>query len=144
MAWPCRMPAPGSWKAAKSRWPWCAGWPMRCKRRWMWAWTPSARVDAHASLLRERLRGIRGVTVHDLGPVCSGLVSFNIDGWMAADVSQALALQGINTTANGVPYTPLDMRARGLHSVARASVSYLTTPAEIDRLAAAVGGLARR
>ncbi|WP_026640969.1 aminotransferase class V-fold PLP-dependent enzyme [Bordetella petrii] len=103
-----------------------------------------ARVDAHAGLLRERLRGIRGVTVHDLGPVCSGLVSFNIDGWMAADVSQALALQGINTTANGVPYTPLDMRARGLHSVARASVSYLTTPAEIDRLAAAVGGLARR
>lgn len=82
--------------------------------------------------------------MHDLGPVCSGLVSFNIDGWMAADVSQALALQGINTTANGVPYTPLDMRARGLHSVARASVSYLTTPAEIDRLAAAVGGLARR
>src|SRR5690606_40414542 len=79
-----------------------------------------ARVDAHAGLLRERLRGIRGVTVHDLGPVCSGLVSFNIDGWIAADVSQALAMQGINTTANGVPYTPQDMRARGLHSEARA------------------------
>src|SRR3546814_16634793 len=73
----------------------------------------------------------------DLGCECSALVSFNVDGIAAADVRQALARQGINITANGVPYTPLDMQARGLHSVARASVSYLTSTCELDRLIAA-------
>jgi len=103
-----------------------------------------ARLDANAGALRERLARIPGVTLHDLGPVCSALVSFNVDRLSAGDVRQALAAQGINITANGVPYTPLDMRARGLDSVARASVSYLTSAAELDRLVAAVTQLARR
>lgn len=103
-----------------------------------------ARVEFNANALRDRLARVSGVTLHDLGPTGSALVSFNVDGWLAADVRQQLARQGINIAANGVPYTPLDMLARGLHSVARASVSYLTTPDEIDRLVAAVGGLARR
>jgi selenocysteine lyase/cysteine desulfurase len=55
-----------------------------------------------------------------------------------------LAAQGISISANGPAYTPLDMRARGLGEIARASVSYLTTDAEIDRLAHAIRGLARR
>ena len=103
-----------------------------------------ARIDATAGALRERLARIPGVTLHDLGGPCSALVSFNVEGLVAADVRQALARQGINITANGVPYTPLDMQARGLDSVARASVSYLTSGAEIDRLVAAVAQLARR
>ncbi|HYG45030.1 MAG TPA: aminotransferase class V-fold PLP-dependent enzyme [Bordetella sp.] len=102
-----------------------------------------ARLDANAGTLRERLACIPGVTLHDLGQPCSALVSFNVNGMAAADVRQALAQQGINITANGVPYTPLDMRARGLDSVARASVSYLTSAAELDRLIAAVTQLAR-
>ncbi|MBO1112602.1 aminotransferase class V-fold PLP-dependent enzyme [Bordetella petrii] len=102
-----------------------------------------ARIDANAGALRNRLARIPGVTLHDLGEACSALVSFNLDGMPAADVRQALARQGINITANGVPYTPLDMRTRGLDSVARASVSYLTSGAELDRLVAAVTQLAR-
>jgi selenocysteine lyase/cysteine desulfurase len=42
-----------------------------------------------------------------------------------------------------VPYTPLDMQARGLAQIARASVSYLTNDAEIDRLLEGLRGLAR-
>jgi len=102
-----------------------------------------ARIDANAGALRDRLARIPGVTLHDLGGVCSALVSFNVDGLAAPDVREALAGQGINITANGVPYTPLDMRARGLDTVARASVSYLTSGAEIDRLVAAVAQLAK-
>ncbi|MCD0502322.1 aminotransferase class V-fold PLP-dependent enzyme, partial [Bordetella petrii] len=100
-----------------------------------------ARALANATTLRERLAMIPGVTLHDMGTVQSALVSFNLDGVAAADVRQALAQQGINITANGVPYTPLDMRARGLDSVARASVSYLTSAAELDALIAAVSRL---
>jgi len=102
-----------------------------------------ARIDANAGALRDRLARIPGVTLHDLGETCSALVSFNVDSMPAAGVRQALAQQGINITANGVPYTPLDMQARSLDSVARASVSYLTSGAELDRLVAAVTALAR-
>ncbi|MBV7481477.1 aminotransferase class V-fold PLP-dependent enzyme [Bordetella sp. BOR01] len=103
-----------------------------------------ARIDANATQLRERLARIPGVTLHDLGRAQSALVSFNIEGMAAADVRSGLARQGINITANGVPYTPLDMRARGLDVVARASVSYLTSGAELDRLVVGVTGLTAR
>jgi len=102
-----------------------------------------ARLDANAGALRARLARIPGVTLHDLGEAHSALVSFNVDGMAAADVRASLGQQGINIAANGVPYTPLDMRARGLDTVARASVSYLTSGAEIDRLVVAVTQLAR-
>lgn len=102
-----------------------------------------ARIDANAAALRDRLAQIPGVALHDLGQARSALVSFNVVGMAAADVRVALRERGINITANGVPYTPLDMRARGLDAVARASVSYLTTAAELDRLVATVAALAR-
>src|SRR5690606_15058826 len=94
---------------------------------------------------RQRGRGARlpGVTLHDLGEERSALVSFNVDGMTGPEVRAALAAQGINISANGIPYTPLDMRARGLVAVARAAVSYLTTGDEIDRLVAAVRALAK-
>ncbi|MEK6297735.1 MAG: aminotransferase, partial [Paraburkholderia tropica] len=57
-------------------------------------------------------------------------------------VQAALAARGISIGLSGVAYTPLDMRARGLTNVARASVSYLTTDAEIARLVAAVAEIA--
>ncbi len=49
-----------------------------------------------------------------------------------------MAAQGINIGCNGRAYTPLDMDARGLDEVLRASVGYLTTEAELDRLVEAL------
>ena len=46
--------------------------------------------------------------------------------------------------SNGVSYTPLDMTARGLAQIARASVSYLTTQDEIGRLLDALRQLPRQ
>ena len=102
-----------------------------------------ARIDATAESLRTELAAIPGITVLDQGQERSGLVSFNVAGQDAVSVQRAMAAQGIAIGSNGVPYTPLDMQARGLTQIARASVSYLTNDAEIDRLLQGLRALAR-
>jgi selenocysteine lyase/cysteine desulfurase len=74
------------------------------------------------------------VTVLDQGVERSGLVAFNVAGLDAVSVQRSLAAQGVSIGSNGVGYTPLDMTFRGLERIARASVSYLTTESEIDKL----------
>jgi len=101
--------------------------------------TIRARIDALARQLRARLAMLDGVTLHDLGTERSGLVAFTLAGIAAQDVRQALAQRKINVGVNGVAYTPLDMQARGLTDIVRASVSYFTTEEELDTL---VDGLA--
>lgn len=104
-------------------------------------------IQQRIALLSTRLRGLLadtpGVTLRDLGTQRSGLVSFTVDGMAAQDVRQQLARQHAVVGANGIPYTPFDMSARGLTGIVRASVSHLNTGDEIDRLAAAVATLAR-
>jgi cysteine desulfurase / selenocysteine lyase len=97
-----------------------------------------AAVSANADALRARLAGVTGVRLRDLGVERSGLVAFTLAGHAGARVQAALAAQGINIVFNGRAYTPLDMDARGLSEVLRASVSYLTTEAELDRFVAAL------
>ncbi|NML33057.1 aminotransferase class V-fold PLP-dependent enzyme [Paraburkholderia antibiotica] len=92
--------------------------------------------------LRERLAAIPGVVVRDLGHAHAALVSFTVDGIAAAEVKSELASRGINVGANGVAYTPLDMQARGLTDIVRASISYLNVPGEIDILVDAVAEIA--
>lgn len=102
-----------------------------------------ATIDATANTLRAELANIPGLTVLDQGRERSGLISFNLAGQNATDVQRALAAKGITIGSNGVPYTPLDMQARGLTQIARASVSPLTSDAEIDRLLEGLRQLAR-
>lgn len=102
-----------------------------------------ARIRTLADGLRARLADTSGVALRDLGTERSGLVSFTVDGMKPQDVRARLAQEKIAVGANGVPYTPLDMTARGLSEIVRASVSYLNTDEEIDRLADAVRGIAR-
>jgi selenocysteine lyase/cysteine desulfurase len=94
------------------------------------------RIDQLARLLRQRLPSIPGLTLHNLGAPNqqSGLIAFTLQGWDCLALQQALAARRINIGANGVAYTPLDMQARGLHSIARVAVSYLNTEEEIDVL----------
>lgn len=94
---------------------------------------------ARATMLRDRLRQVPGLVLHDpeAGPR-SGLVAFNLTHHRAAAVRDALARERIHIAANGVPYTPLDMRARGLEGIARASVSYLNADEDLERLASAL------
>ena len=104
--------------------------------------TIRATIDANAQALRAELAAIPGIAVLDQGRERSGLVAFNLAGQDAGDVQRKLAAQGITIGSNGVPYTPLDMQARGLDRIARASVSYLTSGDEIDRLLEALRKLA--
>lgn len=105
-----------------------------------------ARIAILSDELRARLAEIDGVTLRDLGDgPKSGLVSFDVRGVPADAVRSRLAAEyAINVGANGVAYTPLDMIARGLDAIVRASVSYLNTQAELDRLADAVRKIARQ
>ena len=101
------------------------------------------RIDAVAQTLRAELARIDGVTVLDQGRERSGLVAFNVAGIDAKEVQRALTAQGVAIGSNGVGYTPFDMNARGLTQIARASVSYLTTEAEIGKLVGSLRTLVR-
>lgn len=99
----------------------------------------AAHVQGLAVRLRERLGELPHVRLHDLGSGArSGLVSFTVEGEAAPATRARLAGQGIHVGANGVPYTPLDMQARGLDGIVRASFAWLNNAADIDRLASAV------
>ena len=102
-------------------------------------WT---RVQALAETLRTRLAAVPGVSVRDLGVVRGGIVSFTVRDVDAARVKAALRAASINVTVSPARGTLLDMRARGLSEVVRASVHYYNTDEEIDRLVAEVARLA--
>ncbi|OPA92586.1 class V aminotransferase [Pseudomonas fluorescens] len=91
--------------------------------------------------IREALREIPGICLHELGTTHSGLIAFNLNGWDAFELKRRLGLQRINIGANGVAYTPLDMQARGLASIARISVSPLNDEHDIETLMAALKAL---
>jgi selenocysteine lyase/cysteine desulfurase len=67
-----------------------------------------------------------------------GLVSFNVAGQSASAVRQKLMGMGIEVAANQAAFTPLDMHARQLDAVVRASPHTCTTTDEIDQLIEAV------
>ncbi|MDN5482698.1 MAG: aminotransferase class V-fold PLP-dependent enzyme [Pseudomonas sp.] len=96
------------------------------------------RVSKTSTRIREALRQIPGITLHDLGRTHSGLIAFNLAGWDSFELKQRLGVKRINIGANGVAYTPLDMQARGLSSVARISVSPLNTDDDIELLVKAL------
>ncbi len=93
-----------------------------------------ARIEPTAALLRSRLGAILGVTLHDLGAVKGGITTFTVDGIAAREIEPRLRAQGINVSISTTSSTRWDMDARGLDSLVRASVHYLTTEEEIERL----------
>jgi cysteine desulfurase / selenocysteine lyase len=100
-----------------------------------------SRVRDLASHLRTALRGLPGVAVQDLGQQQCGIVSFTIAGHDAGAVREVLRAQQINVSTSSLAATRLDMAARGLNLLVRASVHYYNTEEEIGRLCAALGGL---
>jgi cysteine desulfurase / selenocysteine lyase len=96
------------------------------------------RVYALAALLRERLAQIPGCQVRDQGAERCGIVTFTLDGAPADAVKARLSALSINVNVSRPPSTLLDMTARGLGELVRASVHYYNTEEEIDRLCAAL------
>jgi cysteine desulfurase/selenocysteine lyase len=95
------------------------------------------RVTALGETLRAGLADA-GAMVHDLGERRCGIVSFTVPGQAAAEVKQRLSAARINTSVSLVDYARLDLPARGLPDLVRASVHYYNTEEEIDQLVAAL------
>jgi selenocysteine lyase/cysteine desulfurase len=92
-----------------------------------------ARVKKLAELFRARLNDLDFVTLHDLGADRCGIVTFSIQGKDSAEVQLDLAGEGINVTHSLPEGTRLDMSARQLPHLVRASVHYYNTEEEIER-----------
>jgi cysteine desulfurase/selenocysteine lyase len=102
------------------------------------------RVVALGERLREQLRTLAGVTVHDKGLRRCGIVTFTVDGADPREVQRRLAAQRINTVVSPLTSAQLDLPARGLGDLVRASVHYVNTEDELERAAKAVASLAHR
>jgi selenocysteine lyase/cysteine desulfurase len=100
-----------------------------------------ARVRVLAGDLRARLRAIPRVTVTDLGAEQGGIVTFTIAGHEPGAIREALHAHHINVWISTRSSTLLDMTARGLDTVVRASVHYYNSEEEVARFCATLAAL---
>ena len=101
------------------------------------------RIRQLAETLRHELTSIHGVDVHDKGDCRGGIVTFTVDGCEAAEVTSALASEGINTTVSPPGFARYDQPHRGLRSLVRASLHYYNTDGEIERFLNAIHPIRR-
>jgi selenocysteine lyase/cysteine desulfurase len=92
------------------------------------------RVTMLGSMLRDRLLAIPGVSVHDRGLERCGLVTFTVEQEDPFTLAARLRDDGINISVSTIDFARYDLGARGLDAVARASVHYYNTEAELERL----------
>eukprot|EP00929_Paragymnodinium_shiwhaense_P000155 TRINITY_DN100398_c0_g1_i1.p1 TRINITY_DN100398_c0_g1~~TRINITY_DN100398_c0_g1_i1.p1 ORF type:complete len:442 (-),score=33.68 TRINITY_DN100398_c0_g1_i1:68-1393(-) len=90
-----------------------------------------SRVISLAHCLREALANVDGVNLRDIGSKHCGIVTFDCDGVGAQAVQSSLADLSVHVTYATVYSTRLDMEARGLPAVVRASLHYYNTELEI-------------
>ncbi|TAD87020.1 MAG: aminotransferase class V-fold PLP-dependent enzyme [Alphaproteobacteria bacterium] len=89
------------------------------------------RVCSLAEELRQRLAAIPGVTVRDLGRQRCGIVTFTHDRLTPEEIKTALAAHRIQVSVSTITSTRLDMSARDLRALVRASPHYYTTSDEL-------------
>jgi len=100
-----------------------------------------ARIKGLASYLRQQLAGLPGTTVHDLGTIQGGIVTFSVAGHPSARLKQQLHAAGINVSLVLPRGTLLDSQQRSLPEMIRSSVHYYNTEAELDRFVDALQAL---
>ncbi len=99
------------------------------------------RIKALAEQLRLQLASMCGVSVHDIGAQKCGIVTFSMEGLSPDEIHLALRERAINVSTSSSKGTRLDMEARGLASIVRASVHYYNSEQEIDAFCTALGAL---
>lgn len=91
------------------------------------------RTFALAETLRRNLNQIDGVQVRDTGIEKCGIVTFTVEGKDSQELRNVLSKLNIHVWHSVPSAALLDMQARNLSGVVRASVHYYNSEAEVDR-----------
>lgn len=92
------------------------------------------RIREQGALLREKLLEIDGVNIHDVGKVRGGIVTFSRERVKSEKIHRALSNEKINTSISNIYQTHLDPEWEGMGTYIRASLHYITTDEEIEKL----------
>jgi selenocysteine lyase/cysteine desulfurase len=87
-----------------------------------------------AAALRSKLNGTGGIRVLDRGRDLAALVTIEVAGWDARELSKLLRTRRINSSASLRAYAVIDMNEKGAATALRLSPHYYNTEEEIDRV----------
>jgi selenocysteine lyase/cysteine desulfurase len=87
-----------------------------------------------AATMRRKLAELRGVRVLDRGSELAAIVTIEVAGWDATELSKLLRTRGINTSASLRAYAVIDMDEKRAASALRISPHYYNTEDEIERV----------
>lgn len=87
-----------------------------------------------AAILRSKLNGLSGIRVLDRGNELAAIVTLQVAGWDATELSKLLRTRRINSSASLRAYAMIDMDEKGASSALRLSPHYYNTEEEIDRV----------
>jgi selenocysteine lyase/cysteine desulfurase len=97
-----------------------------------------------AATLRSKLNGLPGIRVLDRGKELAAIVTLQLDGWDATELSKLLRTRGINSSASLRAYAVIDMDEKGAASALRLSPHYYNTEDEVERVVEELKGVAPR
>src|SRR4029077_15383562 len=86
-----------------------------------------------AATLRSKLSGLSGIRVLDRGKDLAAIVTIEVAGWDARELSKLLRTRGINTSASLRAYAVIDMDEKRAATALRLSPHYYNTEEELDR-----------
>jgi len=95
-------------------------------------------VTRLAAVLRDRLRTVPAVTVHDIGERKCGIVTFSVAGVEAIAIETHLRENRILVSVSSPASTLIDANRRQLPDLVRSGVHYFNTGEELDALVTAL------